>query len=112
MMSALHLKYLESNHRGVIELLGATLNFSGLALTGLVLILFASTLPNIVSVLISKTPDQPLIVTDQSLASSFSQLTCLLLVSTTEEAGWRAYPYRGCWKNIPPLVSSLILGSI
>jgi membrane protease YdiL (CAAX protease family) len=112
MIGALCLTYHESNRRGVLELLGATLNFSNLSLTGLALILFASTLPNIISVLIGKPPDQPLIVMDLSLGSSFPWLTFLFLVSITEETGWRAYALPRLLEEYAPLVSSLILGSV
>lgn len=112
MLSAATLTYMEKGRTGVINLIRASLNFTGLTFAGLLIILLVSTLPNILAVLIQKPQGSPLIAMDLSISTTAPWFTFLFIVSIIEETGWRGYALPRLLKHYDPLASSLILGTI
>lgn len=111
-LSSVTLTYLAQGRIETINLLKNTLSFTSLTAKGLIIILIFSTASNILSVLIRKPHDIPLITMDLSLGTAIPWFTFLFIVSIIEETGWRGYALPRLLAQYNPLVSSLILGSV
>jgi membrane protease YdiL (CAAX protease family) len=112
LVTATTLTYITQGRTETINLIKNTLNFQSITAKGLLIILVLSTLPNILSVLITKPQEAPLISMELSFGSSFPWFTFLFVVSIIEETGWRGYALPRLLALYNPLVSSLILGTI
>jgi membrane protease YdiL (CAAX protease family) len=111
-LSSVTLTYLSQGNSETVNLVKKTLNFTSITLKGLLIILALSTLSNILSVLITKPPNTPLIAMDLSLGTTIPWFTFLFIVSIIEETGWRGYALPRLLAQYNPQISSIILGVV
>lgn len=112
LFAAVTLTFFEKGREGVISLFRSCLSFKSITVMGVLLILLVSLLPNLLAVLIQKTPDSPLIAMRLSIESTVPWFTFLFIVSIVEEIGWRGYSLSRLLNSVSPVLSSLTVGSV
>jgi membrane protease YdiL (CAAX protease family) len=112
LFAAVILTYFEKSWDGVISLIRSILDFRTLNLTSVLTILLVSILPNLLSALIKKTSDLPMIALQLSLESFLPWVILYFIVSLVEEIGWRGYALPRLLDSFSPVFSSIIIGFV
>lgn len=111
-LSSVTLTYIAQGKAEAICLVRNTLNFTSLTVKGVFILLVLSTASNVLSVLITKSSETPLISMDLSRGKAIPWFIFLFIVSIIEETGWRGYALPRLLDHYSPLVSSLVLGVV